>query len=1069
MVGQLSTFADEVTRVAREVGTEGKLGGQAQVEGVSGVWKGLTDNVNLLAETLTTQLRAIANVSTAVTSGDMTRSIDVEAAGEVAELKDNINQMIVNLRGTTEQNAQQDWLNSNLARFSGMLQGQRDQRTVARLLMSEVTPLVAAHHGAFYVAESANGDDAELQLIASYGYKERKSISNRFKFGEALVGQSALERKSIVITAAPDDYIKITSGLGEAAPTSIIVIPILFEESVLAVMELASFTSFSEVQETFLDQLSESIGVVLNTIQANMRTEELLEQSQTLTQELQSQSEELQAQQDELKRSNTELEEQAATLRASEELLQTQQEELQQSNEELEEKAQLLEEQNRRIEVKNQEIELARAALEEKAEQLALSSKYKSEFLANMSHELRTPLNSLLILAKLLGDNPDGNLTDKQIEFARTIHTAGSELLGLINDILDLSKVEAGKMDVHVGEVTIADELAQLERAFAPLAEEKGLAFELDYAPDALPTLETDPQRLQQILKNLLSNAVKFTETGSVQLSVGVAPPELQFAGEALSHAERVVSLSVVDTGIGIAADKLRLIFEAFQQADGTTSRRFGGTGLGLSISREIARLLGGEIHVVSTPGSGSTFTLYLPERFVRTRRRRDGGGHPARALERARRVPGRRPRTSQRVEHVIDSELDPLLLVSEVDDDRDSIEDGDRVVLIVENDPDFARTELTIARERGFKGLVALRGDTGLALAHEFRPDAIVLDMSLPVLDGWTVLDRLKRHPATRHIPVHIVSGIDEHQPALLAGAAAFVRKPATLEQINEVFGGIETFIDRDVRRLLVVDDDETQRQSIIELVGSDGDVEIVAVGSSEDALAALEAEQPFDCMVLDLKLPKMTGFALLEKVKSDERFTRLPVIVYTGKELTRREETKLKRYAETIVVKDARSPERLLDETSLFLHRVEAKLPDSKRKMLEQLHSTETVFVGKKVLIVDDDVRNVFALTSALEANGMEVVFAENGREGIESLKANPDVDIVLMDVMMPELDGYETTKAIRELPEFERLPIIALTAKAMKGDRERSIASGASDYITKPVDTDQLLSLMRVWLYQ
>jgi len=1071
MVDQLSTFAAEVTRVAREVGTEGKLGGQARVEGVSGVWKGLTDNVNLLAETLTTQLRAIANVSTAVTSGDMTRSIDVEAAGEVAELKDNINQMIVNLRGTTEQNARQDWLNSNLARFSGMLQGQRDQRTVARLLMSEVTPLVSAHHGAFYVADAADGDEPELQLIASYGYKERKSISNRFKFGESLVGQAALERKSIVITAAPDDYIKIASGLGEATPASIIVLPILFEESVLAVLELASFESFTEVQETFLEQLSESIGVVLNTIQANTRTEELLEQSQTLTQELQSQSEELQAQQDELKRSNMELEEQAVTLRASEELLQTQQEELQGTNEELEEKAQLLEEQNRRIEVKNHEIELARAALEERAEQLALSSRYKSEFLANMSHELRTPLNSLLILAKLLGDNTDGNLTDKQIEFARTIHTAGSELLGLINDILDLSKVEAGKMDVHVGEVAIAEELAQLERAFGPLAEEKGLAFELDFTPDALPTLETDRQRLQQILKNLLSNAVKFTETGSVQVRVGTAPPGLQFAGDALSHAERAVAFSIVDTGIGIATDKLRLIFEAFQQADGTTSRRFGGTGLGLSISREIARLLGGEIHVVSTPGEGSTFTLYLPDRFVR-HAVPETGAEILRELSAGLVMPQAPPPGPNPVLPAgltAAPLLDPELLVSEVDDDRHSIEDGDRVVLIVEDDADFARTELTVARERGFKGLVALRGDTGLALAHEFRPDAIVLDMSLPVLDGWTVLDRLKRHPATRHIPVHIVSGVDERQPALLAGAAAFVRKPATLEQMNEVFGGIESFIDRDVRRLLVVDDDETQRQAIVDLVGNDGGVDIVAVGSSEDALTALEEEPRFDCMVLDLKLPKMTGFALLEKVKSDERFISLPVIVYTGKELTRREETKLKRYAETIVVKDARSPERLLDETSLFLHRVESKLPDSKRKLLEQLHSTDAVFVGKKVLIVDDDVRNVFALTSALEAHGMDVVFAENGFEGIETLQANPDVDLVLMDVMMPELDGYETTQAIRQLTEFERLPIIALTAKAMRGDRERTIASGASDYITKPVDTDQLLSLMRVWLYQ
>ncbi len=1067
MVDQLSTFAAEVTRVAREVGTEGKLGGQARVDGVSGTWKDLTDNVNQLAETLTTQLRAIADVSTAVTQGDLTRTIDVDAAGEVSDLKDNINQMIGNLRETTDRNATQDWLNSNLARFSGLLQGQRDQKTVARLLMSEVTPLVAAHHAAFYIAETVE-EETELRLIATYGYKERKSISNRFKVGEALVGQAALERTSIVITEAPEDYIKIASGLGESAPTSIVVFPVLFEDQVMAVIELASFTPFTGTQRSFLEQLAESTGVVLNTIQANMRTEELLAQSQQLTMDLQSQSEELQAQQEELMRSNAELEAQTATLRASEELLQTQQEELQQTNEELEERSQQLEEQNTRIEIKNTEIEDARRALEEKAEQLALSSRYKSEFLANMSHELRTPLNSLLILAKLLADNGEGNLTEKQKEFASTIHNAGSELLGLINDILDLSKVEAGKMDLHVGEVSVADELAALERSFAPVAEEQGLSFELDFAENAVPTIATDRQRLQQVLKNLLSNAFKFTESGGVVLRVGQAPEGRQFAGDALAHAERVIGFSVIDTGVGIAADKLRLIFEAFQQADGTTSRRYGGTGLGLSISREIARLLSGEIHVESAPGEGSTFTLYLPERYVETTPAATG----AELLERVDAGLSSAPAGGVGAASSNGDEPAPdasLLVPSEVADDRDSIEEGDRVVLIVEDDADFARTELEVARDRGFKGLVALRGDTGLALAREFRPDAIVLDMSLPVLDGWAVLDRLKRHPSTRHIPVHIVSGVEEAQPALMAGAAAFIQKPASLETLGTVFGGIESFIERDVRRLLVVDDDETQRQSIIDLVGSDGDVEIVAVGSSEEALAALDSEAPFDCMVLDLKLPKMTGFDLLEKVKTDERSHLLPVIVYTGSELTRREETKLKRYAETIVVKDARSPERLLDETSLFLHRVESRLPDSKRKMLEQLHNVDALFLGKKVLIVDDDVRNVFALASALEANGMDVIFAENGREGIETLRANTDVDLVLMDVMMPELDGYETTQTIRGLPEFEKLPIIALTAKAMQGDRERSIAAGASDYITKPVDTDQLLSLMRVWLYQ
>ncbi len=1062
MVDQLSSFAAEVTRVAKEVGTEGKLGVQAQVEGVSGVWKGLTDNVNQLAGTLTTQLRAISEVSQAVTSGDLTRSIAVEAQGEVAELKDTINQMIENLAETTRTNEEQDWLNSNLARFTGILQGLRDLETVSRLVMSELTPLVGAQHGAFFMMEGTEADDQSLRLIASYGYKERKNVPNRFSPGEGLVGQAALEQKPILLTEAPEDYIRVTSGLGESAPVNLMVLPVLFEDQVMAVLEIASFTRYTPNQQAFLEQLAESIGVVLNTIIANLRTEELLQQSQGLTQELQSQSEELQAQQEELQQSNKELEEQAASLTASEELLQTQQEELQQTNEELEEKAQQLEEQNRRIEIKNREIELARAALEEKAEQLSLSSRYKSEFLANMSHELRTPLNSLLILAKLLAENPDENLTEKQIEFASTIYSAGSDLLDLINDILDLSKVEAGRMVVNVGDVSLAEVREFVERSFRPVAEDKSLEFEVEvHGANVPPALETDEQRLQQVLKNLLSNAFKFTDKGSVKLRVELAEGR-QFASEALSHAEGVLAFSVTDTGIGIPDDKLRLIFEAFQQADGTTSRRFGGTGLGLSISREIARLLGGEIRVESAPGKGSTFTLFLPVTFPR---------HVERPTPRKVEIDSVVfPRDDENGGSPVTApELDPsMLLPNEVHDDRDELAEGDRVVLIVEDDPDFAKTELEIARGRGFKGLVALRGDSGLALAHEFKPDAIILDMQLPVMDGWTVLDHLKHHPGTRHIPVHIVSGADEKQNALKAGAVAFLEKPITKEGLEGAFGQIERFIERDVRNLLVVEDDETQRNAVVELIGVGEDVEVTAVGSSEEALEALE-RMHFDCMVLDLKLPEMGGFDLLEKLKGDDRYSSIPVIVYTGKELTRREETKLKKFSDAIVVKDASSPERLLDETSLFLHRVERKLPREKRRMLEQLHSADEVFRGKKILIVDDDVRNVFALTSVLEASGMEVVYAENGRDGIETLKSEPGVDLVLMDIMMPELDGYETIQAVRRMDEFKQLPIISLTAKAMKGDREKSIASGASDYITKPVDTDQLLSLMRVWLYK
>ncbi|HEY5661165.1 MAG TPA: HAMP domain-containing protein [Gaiellaceae bacterium] len=1065
MVDQLSTFAAEVTRVAREVGTEGRLGTQAEVTGVSGVWKGLTDNVNQLAGTLTTQLRAISEVSQAVTQGDLTRSIAVEAQGEVAELKDTINQMIANLAETTRTNQEQDWLNSNMARFTGLLQGERDLETVSRLIMSELTPLVGAQHGAFFLMDSPDGegDDFELRLISSYGYKQRKNVPTAFKIGEGLVGQSALELKPILLTQAPEDYVRITSGLGEAAPVNVIVLPVLFEEQVMAVVELGSFQRFTPIQQTFLEQLAESIGVVLNTIRANMRTEELLEQSQELTQELQSQSEELQAQQEELQQTNKELEEQAASLKASEELLQTQQEELQQTNEELEEKAQLLEEQNRRIEIKNREIELARAALEEKAEQLSLSSRYKSEFLANMSHELRTPLNSLLILAKLLAENPDENLTPKQIEFADTIYSAGSDLLELINDILDLSKVEAGRMDVNVGDVKLSDLRDFVERSFRPISEDKGLDFEIDvHGANVPPAIETDEQRLQQVVKNLLSNAFKFTEQGSVKLRIGVAEGR-QFASEALSRAEAVLEFAVSDTGVGIAHDKLRLIFEAFQQADGTTSRRYGGTGLGLSISREIARLLGGEIHVESKPGEGSTFTLYLPATFQSVEvRPREAVGAEEVVFTSGSEENGAPPAADDR-------ELDPaLLLPSDVRDDRDDIQQGDRVVLIVEDDPEMARTELDVARDRGFKGIVALRGDSGLALAHEYKPDAIILDMHLPVLDGWSVLERLKQHPETRHIPVHIVSAGDGRQNALRAGAVAFVQKPVSKEGLDDTFGAIRAFIDREVKRLLVVEDDEGERAALVELIGGGDDVEVTAVASGDEALGALQ-EQHFDCMVVDLKLQGRSGLDLLDEIKQDERLASMPVIVYTGKELTQAETTELRKLADTIVVKDASSPERLLDETALFLHRVERKLPQEKRRLLEQLHSAEEVFKDRKILIVDDDVRNVFALTSVLEAHGMEVLYAENGKDGVELLRRTPDVDLVLMDIMMPELDGYETTRLIRADDEYVQLPIISLTAKAMKGDREKAIAAGASDYITKPVDTDQLLSLMRVWLYK
>jgi HAMP domain-containing protein/CheY-like chemotaxis protein/signal transduction histidine kinase len=1082
MVDSLRVFADEVTRVAKEVGTEGKLGGQAEVPGAAGTWRALTDNVNAMANSLTLQVRAIADVATAVTRGDLSRQIAVEAQGELDELKNNLNQMIVNLKSTTEKNSEQDWLKTNLAKFSRMMQGQKDLEAVSKLIMSELTPLVSAHHGAFYIMDDDNNTPV-LKLIASYAYKERKHVGNRFYLGEGLVGQAALEKKPILLTNVPEDYIRISSGLGEAPPRNVIVLPVLFEGEVKAVIELASFLPFSQIHQLFLDQFAESVGVVINMIAANMRTAELLEQSQSLTLELQSQSEELRTQQEELKKSNAELEAQATTLRTSEELLKDQQEELQQVNEELEEKASLLAEQNRKVESKNEEVETARLALEEKAEQLALSSKYKSEFLANMSHELRTPLNSLLILARLLSENKDGNLTPKQVEFAQTILTSGSDLLNLINDVLDLTKVEAGKMDVNPTEVRLADIKDFVERSFNQLADQKGLGFIVDVNGDLPQALFTDGGRLQQVLKNLLSNAFKFTEQGDVTLTVRRAEKGRRFLNPTLEAAPEVLAFSVTDTGVGIPKDKQRLIFEAFQQADGTTSRKYGGTGLGLSISREIARLLGGEIRVESGENQGSTFTFFLPLRYIPRQEGPDRDPIRVRnysplrnTVAAPRRTTPVRPQPASRDQRR-KSTGDALQYRPErrtvpqtvINDDRERIEEGDRTVLVIENDQNFARVLLDMAREKGFRAVVELDGEAGLAAAREIRPDAITLDIDMPGMDGLEVLDRLKRDPDTRHVPVHIISGVEEKREGLKAGAIAFLAKPVSKEGLDAAFARISSFIDTVPKNLLVVEDNETQRQSIVELIAHD-DVDIIAVGSAEEALGKLQ-EKHFDCMVLDLGLHSgdMSGFDLLEKVKSDPDNHDLPIIIYTGKELSQEDETKIKKYAETIIVKDVKSPERLLDETALFLHRIEAKLPEQKRKMLEHLHDADSVVAGKNILVVDDDVRNIFSLTSMLEDHGMVVRFAENGKQAIDELKKDANVDAVLMDVMMPEMDGYETTRAIRAMDQFKSLPIIALTAKAMKGDREKCIAAGASDYITKPVDTEQLLSLLRVWLYR
>jgi HAMP domain-containing protein/signal transduction histidine kinase/CheY-like chemotaxis protein len=888
MVDQLSSFADEVTRVAREVGTEGKLGGQAEVEDVSGTWRRLTENVNQLAGNLTTQVRAIAEVSTAVTQGDLTRSITVEAQGEVAELKDNINQMIANLRDTTQRNQETDWLKTNLARVSGLMQGQRELATVTQLIMSELTPTVSAQHGAFFLTETdADGQPRELRLIASYGYTRRNDVPDRFALGESLVGQAAVEHKTIRIDDTPEDYIRVSSGLGRAAPASIQILPILFEDQVLGVIELAWLRPPSEIHGTFLEQLMETLGVVLNTIIANMRTEELLQQSQSL-------------------------------------------------NAELEQQAQLLEQRNLDIEGKNREIELARLGLEEKASQLALSSRYKSEFLANMSHELRTPLNSLLILSKLLLDNEAGNLNHKQLEFARTIRAAGSDLLELINDILDLSKIEAGKMDLLLDTIPLADVCAYVQRTFEPVAADKGLSLHVVLADGVPPAVVTDEQRLQQILRNLLSNAFKFTAEGGVTLHI--ARPE-----------EDVVTFSVTDTGIGIAADKLAVIFEAFQQADGTTSRTYGGTGLGLSISRELARALGGELSVESTVDQGSVFTLHL-------------------RLDAAARV-GALPAS----------------------------------VPLGQADLGPARTAV-LAPTGG-----PSNGERGDGAAAE----------------------------------------------QLTAGVATVRRAPARPVTTT--------------RRLLVLDRGGLALHAIRGLVGRDHGVELIATESPEEALTALEGSIP-DCLIVGSRLSKTAVFTLLDEVQERD-IARLPVILRLDRRVTDRDRAKLRRYEPALLPRVAESDEALAAEAALLLHPASGPAVAGPDQESGSSGGRDDEMAAPRlkgrILLVDDDVRNLFALASLLEDRGLEVIFSETGHEALELLGADSDIDLVLMDLMMPQMDGYETIRAARAMPALRALPIIAVTAKAMQGDREKSIAAGASDYITKPVDPDKLMSLVEGWL--
>nr|WP_256257755.1 response regulator [Paenibacillus sp. UNCCL117] len=987
--------------------------------------------------------------------------VSTDEFGQVArmfnQLADDLEQSALKERELNKLNEDMLWLQTEAVNLYGNLQESTRVEKLAEGFISQLARVLQAYSGAFYVVNTDAMREKSLQLAGSYAAGDSEAV-REVSIGQGLVGQAAKDGRQIRITGHAGEYGEIRSSYGGMEPMNVIVQPVVYEDEVIAVFELVGFRENSELELKLIAEVSERVGVLLNMLQSRLKIEELLRIHQALTDELQTQSEELLSQQDELKASNERLEEQTKALQASEELLQRQQEELEQTNDALMRKSAELEEQVTATEEVNRQVELVNQSLEEQALELALASRYKTEFLANMSHELRTPLNSLLILSQLLKENKDRNLSDKQVEYAETIYSSGCDLLKLIDDVLDLAKVESGRMDVHPETVMIHDIVDSIDKTFKPLARTKGLDFDIRVQESVPDRIETDYGRLQQILKNLLSNALKFTSKGSV--TVTIRP----HAGGDKGRGS-MIAFDVEDTGIGISPDKQELIFEAFQQADGTTSRKYGGTGLGLSISKQFAALIHGEIGLRSEEGKGSCFTLYIPQELELENAVREAA--PAADIKlKASAYPVSKVKEAVEVQaypsagKIVDSPLLGTLI-----DDRDRIEPGDRVLLIIEDDVQFAAILLDMARNRGFKSIVALQGDTGLQLARRHVPDAILLDIQLPVIDGWSVLVQLKGDSATRHIPVHVISVVDEIQQGLSMGAIAWLRKPSGKEQLEQAFAHIQSFLNRDLRTLLILQSEETGNSGLVELISHD-DVSITALSDESEALRQLKA-QPYDCMVIDYGHSDLALYEVLDRIKADEALRRIPIILYTGKTLDKRDQMRLKKYAESIIIKDVKSPERLLDETSLFLHRIETKLPEEKQRVLQKLHSIEAVFSGRKVLLVDDDIRNVFALSNLLEGLDMEVAFAETGKQALAQLEREPDFDLVLMDIMMPEMDGYEAMRTIRADERFDRLPIIALTAKAMKDDREKCIQAGASDYITKPIHTEQLLSLMRVWL--
>ncbi len=972
------------------------------------------------------RIAEIEKVTSVIAAGDYTVRSKDEAKDELGRISAALNDMVVSLETNFAELERRNWLQSGSVVLSNAVRGERFVKKMAQKILSHLSAYLNAQVATLYIADS----NLNLRLRGGYAIT---NAPDEIPPGEGFVGQAMQNGKMIVAENLPANYLSIASSIGSTQPVAAIVLPLVYDNNIVGVIELGMLRKPNETELTFLRDNEEALAIALNTALN-------YERIQTLLEETQAQSEELQSQHNELENINAELEMQTAKLQASEEELRVQQEELQQANRELEERSSMLEERNQLILERNLDVQ-------RKAEELELSTKYKSEFLANMSHELRTPLNSILLLSRLLADNSTNNLDTDQVEYARVIQSSGNGLLTLIDEILDLSKIEAGKMDLEYERVTVKEIAEDMRSLFEPMANDKKIGFKIETDDYVVPEFDTDKLRLEQVLKNLLSNALKFTKTGSITLKM------------ANNVKDGYIDFSVTDTGIGIAPGKQKLIFEAFQQADGSTRRNYGGTGLGLSISRQLARLLGGDIALESVEGKGSRFTLTVPvseERIVVTQ------------IDKAEEIHEDIMPAEKAV--VKDESYNSKYVASNIPDalpdDRYTVKQGDKAILIVEDDMNFARSLLEFTRKKGYKAILSVRGDEGLELARKYQPIGILLDVQLPVKSGLQVMDELKADPRTRHIPVHMMSSHSLKKESLTKGAIDFIDKPFAFEQMQDVFNKLEHVLNRTTKKVLIVEDNPIHAKALsyfLETFNINSDIK----NTISESIAALKKDT--DCVILDMGIPDAKSYETLEQIKEDPSLEGLPIIVFTGKSLSMAEEQKIKKYADSIVVKTAHSYQRILDEVSIFLHLMEENTKPVHSSYTKRLGILNDVLKQKTVLVVDDDVRNIFSLTKTLEKANMNTIAAIDGKEAIEKLNEHKNIDIVLLDMMMPQMDGYETATRIREHPEWRSLPVIAVTAKAMTGDREKCIKAGASDYITKPVDLDQLLSLLRVWLYE